>query len=201
MMHKLSDYNYILPEDRIAQQPAHPAHTAKLLLYKDCAISDHTFLGLPDLLSPQSVIFLNDTKVMQSRVIVQDKKCILKTGRQTVIVDGEIFVYQIHNDSYFEALVSDGKHYRPGSTIFWNGGITLYSESFTKEGILFRIEGLDITTFLQEYGQMPLPPYIQYADDKAQWYQTCFATYMGSAAAPTASLHFTPVLLQSLTTA
>jgi S-adenosylmethionine:tRNA ribosyltransferase-isomerase len=198
-MYKLADYNYILPENRIAQEPTHPADMAKLLLYTDRKITDHRFVDLPDLLDAQSVIFFNDTKVMQSRLLLQNKKCILKTWRETIIATGEIFVYKIHDDSHFEALVSDGKHYRPWSIIFWNDSITLYSESFTQEGILFRIEAIHADTFLQQYGQMPLPPYIQYADNKAQWYQTCFATYIGSAAAPTASLHFTPKLLQSLT--
>lgn len=200
-MHRLSDYTYNLPDNRIAQQPTNPAHLAKLLVYKDMIIHDRTFIDLPGLLDPHTVIFFNDTKVMQSRVLVQNKSCTLKTGKQTTIVDGEIFVYQIHDDNHFEALVSDGKHYRPGSTISWNDTITLCSESFTQEGILFRIQGAKSVDFLQEYGQMPLPPYIQYSDDKAQRYQTCFARYMGSSAAPTASLHFTPTLLQSLTDA
>lgn len=196
----LSSYDYDLPESCIAQTPIQPADHARLLVYykEHKTYNDHTFLDLPQLLQAGSVLFFNDTKVMQSRIVVLDKKCVLKTWKESVIVEWEIFVYQIHDDYHFEVLVSDGKHYRPGSVIYWDDTITLYSESFTQEWLLFRIEGADITSFLDVYGYMPLPPYISYDDTKAVFYQTCFAHYIGSAAAPTASLHFTPALLSSL---
>lgn len=105
------------------------------------------------------------------------------------------------DDYNFEALVADGKHYRPGSCIVRDEYVVLDSLSFTQEGILFRISGMTVAAFMQQYGQLPLPPYINYSKDKEERYQTCFAKYMGSAAAPTASLHFTPRLLDALSTA
>ena len=195
----ISSYDYDLPESCIAQEPTIPQDRAKLLVYRNKDISDTIFSHLPDVLEQWSVLFFNDTKVMQSRVVVKNKKCLLKTGIDALIQEGEIFVYQIHDDNHMEVLVSDGKHYRPWSIIYRNDTITLYSESFTQEGIMFRIQWMSSYQFLEKYGQLPLPPYIAYTDEKSQWYQTCFASYIGSAAAPTASLHFTPELLTSLT--
>jgi S-adenosylmethionine:tRNA ribosyltransferase-isomerase len=97
-----------------------------------------------------------------------------------------------------ECLVSDDKNFKPGAEIAFGGGITLRSRSYTNDGILFELEGREVVAFLEQYGQMPLPPYIQYAEEKEKRYQTHFAQELGSAAAPTASLHFTPELLEAL---
>ena len=189
----LTSYDYILPEDRIAQEPHHPADEAKLLVCGD-DFSDAQYVDLSQLLDKNSVLFFNDTKVMQSRVSVLNKKVTLSTGIETLIEQWEIFVYEIVDEYRFEALVADGKHYRPGSRIVWDENVVLDSVAFTQEGILFQISGMTVSDFMQAYGQLPLPPYITYTKDKEQRYQTCFAKYMGSAAAPTASLHFTPRL-------
>lgn len=196
----LSYYDYILPEDRIAQEPHHPADEAKLLV---CGqdFQDAKYIDLPMLLDKNSVLFFNDTKVMQSRVPVVWKQVKLSTGIDTTIEQWEIFVYEIIDEYRFEALVADGKHYRPGSRIVWDDRVVLNSIQFTEEGILFQISGMTISDFMQVYGQLPLPPYITYTKDKEQRYQTCFAKYMWSAAAPTASLHFTPRLLSGLSEA
>lgn len=196
----LSYYDYILPEDRIAQEPHHPADEAKLLV---CGqdFQDAKYIDLSMLLDKNSILFFNDTKVMQSRVPVIWKQVKLSTGIDTVIEEGEIFVYEVCDDYHFEALVADGKHYRPGGRIVWDDRVVLDSVAFTQEGILFQISGMTVSDFMQAYGQLPLPPYIDYTKDKEQRYQTCFAKYMWSAAAPTASLHFTPRLLAALTEA
>ena len=196
----LTSYDYILPEDRIAQEPHHPADEAKLLV---CGqdFQDAKYIDLPMLLDKNSVLFFNDTKVMQSRVPVVWKQAKLSTGIDTTIEQWEIFVYEIVDEYRFEALVADGKHYRPGSRIVWDENVVLDSVAFTQEGILFQISGMTVSDFMQAYGQLPLPPYITYTKDKEQRYQTCFAKYMGSAAAPTASLHFTPRLLSGLSDA
>lgn len=76
----------------------------------------------------------------------------------------------------------------------------MHSLKFTENGILFKIEGDQIFSFLEKLGEMPLPPYITYEKEKEQWYQTFFAEEIGSAAAPTASLHFTPELVRALET-
>lgn len=196
----LTSYDYILPEDRIAQEPHYPADEAKLLV---CGqdFQDAKYIDLPMLLDKNSVLFFNDTKVMQSRVPVVWKQAKLSTGIDTTIEQWEIFVYEIVDEYRFEALVADGKHYRPGSRIVWDENVVLDSVAFTQEGILFQISGMTVSDFMQAYGQLPLPPYITYTKDKEQRYQTCFAKYMGSAAAPTASLHFTPRLLSGLSDA
>lgn len=196
----LSHYDYVLPPDRIAQEPHHPADEAKLLVCGS-GFDDARYVDLPGILSPQSVLFFNDTKVMQSRILVQWKAVRLSTGVDTSIDAGEIFVYTIVDDHSFEALVADGKHYRPWSRIIRNDDVVLDSVSFTQEWILFRLSGITVEEFMHNYGQLPLPPYITYTKDKEEWYQTCFAKYMWSAAAPTASLHFTPRLLQDISRA
>lgn len=196
----LSYYDYLLPDDRIAQEPHHPADEAKLLVCGD-DFQDAHYIDLPTLLDKNAVLFFNDTKVMQSRILVIGKQVRLSTGIDTIIEEWEIFVYEVRDDCHFEALVADGKHYRPGSRIVWNDSVVLDSIAFTQEGILFHISGMTALDFMQAYGQLPLPPYINYTKDKEQRYQTCFAKYMGSAAAPTASLHFTPKLLSGLSDA
>lgn len=193
----LSYYDYILPEDRIAQEPHHPADEAKLLVCEE-GFDDAKYIDLPDLLDKNSVLFFNDTRVMQARVPVLWKKVTLSTGIDAVIEQWEIFVYEIVDEHHFEALVADGKHYRPGSRIVWDDNVVLDSLEFTQEGILFQITGMTVVAFMETCGQLPLPPYISYTKDKEQRYQTCFAKYMWSAAAPTASLHFTPRLLSAL---
>lgn len=80
----------------------------------------------------------------------------------------------------------------------------MISLAFTENGILFELKGekeekpIQLFNFLEQYGEMPLPPYIHYEKEKEQWYQTFFATTIGSAAAPTASLHFTPELMKRI---
>lgn len=95
-------------------------------------------------------------------------------------------------------MVSDSKNFRPGSRIFISKDIRFESISFTENGILFRLVGSLLFDFLEKYGEMPLPPYINYTKEKEERYQTFFAQEVGSAAAPTASLHFTPELVKGL---
>ncbi|PZM87529.1 MAG: hypothetical protein DLD55_00995, partial [candidate division SR1 bacterium] len=121
-----------------------------------------------------------------------------KSGREVFLEQGEIFVYAIQSKQQFECLVSDSKNFRPGAEIFFAEGIKMKSLAFTEQGLLFEIEGITIFDFLEKIGEMPLPPYIHYKKEKEAWYQTFFAEEIGSAAAPTASLHFAPELLKQL---
>ncbi len=199
----LSSYNYILPESQIAQIPSIPAHTAKMMACSvdqdwNCSKKDQIFSDLIEELDDNYLLFLNRTKVFKARIPLQNARIIRKSKKEVYLPEGEIFVYSIHSETEFECLVSDSKNFRPGAKIIFPGWVSLYSLNFTENGILFRIEGDQIFSFLEKLGEMPLPPYITYEKEKEKRYQTFFAEEIGSAAAPTASLHFTPELVRKL---
>lgn len=209
MSFRLSDYTYDLPVSSIAQTAVSPAHNARLLVCKAWwELIDQTFTDLPLIVPSGSVFFYNNSYVINARIPLHNVKTsppapLLQRGGavKTVILEhGEIFVYKLCAANSFECLVSDGKHFRPGTTIHFSETIRFVSERFMDDGILMRLEWAEVLAFLAEYGQMPLPPYISYAATKAHDYQTTFAdpSRPGSVAAPTASLHFTPTLLASL---
>ena len=199
----LSSYDYQLPESHIAQTPSFPAHHAKMMV---CSLDqegrwkkeDQHFFDLPKQLDERYLLFLNRTKVFKARISLKGVKILRKSGKQVLLEQGEIFVYAIHSRQQFECLVSDSKNFRPGAEIFFDEGIYMKSLAFTEQGLLFEIGGMTIFDFLEKLGEMPLPPYIHYEKEKEAWYQTFFAEEIGSAAAPTASLHFTPELVKQL---
>ena len=199
----LSSYNYELPESHIAQVPSIPAHAAKMMVCSidqkdDCKTKDQIFSDLTESLNDNYLLFLNRTKVFKARIPLHNVKIIRKSGKEIQLLEGEIFVYSIQSQTEFECLVSDSKNFKPGTKILFNSTTTLHSLHFTENGILFKIEGDQIFSFLEKIGEMPLPPYISYEKEKEKRYQTFFAEEIGSAAAPTASLHFTPELVRKL---
>ncbi len=206
----LSSYDYLLPESCIAQGPAHPAHNAKMMVaipdkQGDFELQDQHFLDLAAQLDENYLLFLNSTKVFKARIPLHNTKIIRKSGKEVLLASGEIFIYQLRSESQFECLVSDSKNFKPWSQIFFEEGIVFKSLAFTENGLLFEIIDLKRTDgkaqlfdFLEKRGEMPLPPYIRYEKAKEQRYQTFFAEKVGSAAAPTASLHFTPELVRRL---
>ncbi len=197
----LDSYDYELPEEMIAQVPAQPAESAKLLVLSqsDSSIQDYHFYDLPNLLSSNDVLVCNNTKVFKARIPLNQTKIIRKSW-ETRYVDGEIFVYQLLHDDRLECLVSDDKNFKPWAEVFleeekW---ILLTSDEYSEDWIIFSVKWIWIFDFLEKYGQMPLPPYIHYEKEKEKRYQTTFAQDLGSAAAPTASLHFSEKLLSDL---
>lgn len=199
----LSSYNYELPESHIAQVPSIPAHSAKMMACSidqkgDCKTKDQIFFDLTESLNDNYLLFLNRTKVFKARIPLHNVKIIRKSGKEIQLLEGEIFVYAIQSQTEFECLVSDSKNFKPGTKILFNSTTTLHSLHFTENGILFKIEGDQIFSFLEKIGEMPLPPYISYEKEKEKRYQTFFAEEIGSAAAPTASLHFTPEVVRKL---
>jgi len=197
----LDNYSYDLPNELIAQIPAQPAESAKLLVWSSNgnSVSDYHFYDLPMLLTENDVLVCNDTKVFRARIPLNKTKIIRKSW-EIRYVDGEIFVYQLLPDWRIECLVSDDKNFKPGSEVFLDekNTISLMSDKYAQDGIIFSVKGIGIFDFLEKYGQMPLPPYIQYKKEKEKRYQTVFAKDLWSAAAPTASLHFSEKLLKQL---
>lgn len=190
-MFHLDDYDYLLPEELIAQLPADPPESCKLLLYDRQlqTYQDHIFSDLPDLMGPDSILVFNDSKVIKARLPLTFSEL----GKS-----GELFFLRLLDPYTCEALVRPGKKFRVGSTLsFPEYQLTLEVREQTRDG---RIVCADqpILEILEKHGQMPLPPYIAYSHDKSNSYQPFFADQPGSVAAPTASLHFTPALLQQL---
>ena len=198
----LSSYNYNLPENLIAQEPSIPAHNAKMMVltpknwwYK-CEHSK--FIELPNFINDNYLLFLNRTKVFKARIPLQWERIIRKSWKEVIITSWEVFVYRIISEDTFECLVSDSKNFKPWSKVFFKDNTILESIDFTENWILFKIINQSIFSFLEKIGEMPLPPYIKYEKEKEQRYQTFFAEEIWSAAAPTASLHFTPELIKKL---
>ena len=197
----LYSYDYDLPEEMIAQVPAQPVESAKLLVWSrsDNSIQDYHFYDLPNLLSNNDVLVCNNTKVFKARIPLHQTKIIRKSW-EIRNVDGEIFVYQLLHDGRLECLVSDDKNFKPWAEVFLDEEkwISLTSDEYAEDWIIFSVKWIWIFDFLEIYGQMPLPPYIHYEKEKEKRYQTTFAKDLGSAAAPTASLHFSQKLLSDL---
>ena len=197
----LDSYDYDLPEEMIAQVPAQPAESAKLLIWSrsNNSIQDYHFYDLLHFLSDNDVLVCNNTKVFKARIPLHQTKIIRKSWQERYI-DGEIFVYQLLHDDRLECLVSDDKNFKPWAEIFLDEEewIFLTSDEYADDWIIFSVKWIWIFDFLEIYGQMPLPPYIHYEKEKEKRYQTTFAQDLGSAAAPTASLHFSHKLLSDL---
>ncbi len=195
-LYDLSSYNYKLPEENIAQFPAEPRDSSRLLVWKvqeDKIFSENIFRDITKFLRPNDLLILNDTKVIPAR---------LKGERQT---GGQCEIFLLKNLTSdfleWEALVKPARKIHKGSKIFINGK-PLFITQEKNDGIRhvkFEFENRDeFMKFLDECGHVPLPPYIKNNDDMREKYQTVFAKNEGSVAAPTASLHFTPELLKQI---
>jgi len=184
-MHSLSDYDYILPSELIAQTPADPPESCRFLVVdrESHQMSDHIFSDLPDLIDPDTLIVFNNSKVLKARLILPDW--------------WEIF-YLSSNDEYrFSALVRPGKRFKVWSTIKLNNEVSFLVESISDDGRIL-VASQPIFEILESHGQMPLPPYIAYDESLEDPYQPVFASTAWSVAAPTASLHFTDELIRNL---
>lgn len=197
----LDSYNYDLPEELIAQVPAQPPESAKLLVWSkhNDSIQDYHFYDLVNLLSNNDILVCNNTKVFKARIPLNQTNIIRKSW-ESRNVDWEIFIYQLLHDGRLECLVSDDKNFKPWAKVYIDEKLWIYltSDEYTKDWIIFSIKWIWVFDFLEKYGQMPLPPYIHYQEEKEKWYQTAFAKNLGSSAAPTASLHFSKKLLNQI---
>lgn len=187
-------FDYPLPEDRIAQRPVEPRDASRLMLLRRSTgeISHHTFRDLPELLDPKDVLVVNDTRVLPARLIGSK----VPTG-------GRVELLLLRRETYdtWEALVRPGRRLPPGTHVtFGDGRLTAEILETTPAGgrkVRFTWEGV-FEELLDDLGKMPLPPYIKESVDDAERYQTVYAKASGSAAAPTAGLHFTPELLANI---
>lgn len=196
----LSDFDYVLPPERIAQTPQEPRDAARLLVAPrhGGAIQHRIFRDLPEFLRPTDVLVINETRVSAVRLF----------GRRATGAEIEAFLLRPaleYGPDTYAALVRPGRRVRIGDHVeFEEAGLTAEALSDTPDGgrvLRFTArDGGDVTERLEERGRVPLPPYITAPLGNKERYQTVYATTPGSAAAPTAGLHFTPDLLASIQT-
>lgn len=198
---KLSDFDFALPEDRIAVRPAKPRTSAKLLLAQGAQITDKHVFDLPDILQPGDRLILNDTKVIPARLTGHRDRT-GEAGQTRAKI--EVTLLDPQADGLWAALIKPLKKVRDGEDIVFSDDLTATMVGRSEgQGLLrFNLTGDDFDAALNAVGAMPLPPYIaakRPADeaDKSD-YQTAWARHSGAVAAPTASLHFDAALLQAL---
>lgn len=192
----ISLFDYDLPEDRIAQYPLEKRDDSRMMVLMPATgkISHCRFRDLPGFLNPGDVVVLNRTKVIRARLL--GKKA--NTGAFV-----EVFLLKELEENLWECLVRPGSRLREGSIVEFDEGVKCELVSQTTFGgriVKFKAEG-NIVSYLSRIGHVPLPPYITRPDDKTydgQRYQTVYAEYEGSVAAPTAGLHFTHEMLEAL---
>jgi len=192
----IADYNYDLPKDRIAQTPAEPRDSARLMVFHrvDGAIEHRTFRDLPEYLTPKDVLVLNRTRVLPVR---------LKGVRPGTSGKVEVVLIREVSPGLWEALLKPGQRLAAGSRLaLENGELTVTVED--DPGSEIRRVGFGrevaVARALERFGRVPLPPYINRDQDSADHhrYQTVYAREQGAIAAPTAGLHFTLPLLQAI---
>lgn len=190
----LKDFNYDLPEELIAQDPLEDRSSSRLMvLHKDTGRIEHKiFRDIIDYLNPGDCLVINDTKVIPARLMG------IKEDTGAAI---EVLLLKRNADDVWECLVKPGKKARTGARIVFGEGL-LVGEivDVIEDGnrmIKFHYEGI-FEEILVKLGQMPLPPYITHKLQDKNRYQTVYAKNEGSAAAPTAGLHFTKELLEKI---
>ncbi len=192
MQYKKSDFYYDLPEELIAQTPATPRDSSRLLVYdrKTGKIEHRIFRDITEYLCKGDVLVVNNTKVLPARIYAHT-------------VNGgavEVLLLKRLDKNSWEVLVKPGKKCRIGTRLFVSDELSLTVKGITDSGeriVEFAYDGV-FEEILERVGSMPLPPYIKEKLQDKNRYQTVYAKYDGSAAAPTAGLHFTPELLKKI---
>lgn len=195
-IYSLSSYNYNLPPENIAQSPANPRDSSRLLVWdvkQNITDTNNHFRDIVKFLAPGDLLILNDTKVIPARLM----------GRRSGGGQCEVFLLRNLSPDFltWEALVRPARKLHTGSCVHV-GDVSVNILDEKDEGIRtvqFSLSGREeFMQFLEDSGKVPLPPYIHNDSDMREAYQTVFARNEGSSAAPTASLHFTPELLSRI---
>ena len=191
---KTSDFYYDLPPELIAQTPIEKRDASRLMTLDRAtgAVEHHHFYELPDFLNPGDCLILNDSRVLPARLL----------GRR--LPGGgacEVLLLIDRGERTWECLVRPGRKMRPGARLsFGDGELTAEVVGEAEGGnrlVRFDYEGIFLEV-LERLGKMPLPPYIKEELQDRERYQTVYSKVVGSAAAPTAGLHFTPELLEKI---
>lgn len=201
---KLSDFDFELPEELIALRPANPRDSARVLVVRgpEGRLEDRSILELPQLLKAGDILVANDTRVLRAAL----------TGRRAARANGPDVEIEVNlnsrlSPSEWSAFARPGKRLKEGDTVHFSDGLEarVAGKSEAEVFLAFNREGPALDAAIDAAGVMPIPPYIaskraRDAQDAAD-YQTLFADRTGSVAAPTAGLHFTPRLLEALSSA
>ena len=190
----VKDFDYELPEELIAQDPIEDRSASRLMVLdrQTGETSHHIFREIADMLNPGDCLVINDTKVIPARLYGN------RVGHTGKI---EVLLLKRRENDIWETLVRPGKKLLPGTKVEFGGGLLkgriLEVVEDGNRLIQFSYEGI-FEEILDQLGQMPLPPYITHELKDKNRYQTVYATHEGSAAAPTAGLHFTKELLEQI---
>ena len=190
---KTSDFDFYLPEELIAQTPLERRDSSRLLtLDKHTGeTGHHHFFDLPGFLKAGDCLVLNNSRVLPARLI----------GHRPTGGVCEVLLLSDKGGNLWECLVRPGRKLKPGAqVIFGDGQLTATIEAEVEDGkrlVRFHYQGIFLE-ILEQLGKMPLPPYIKAELQDNERYQTVYSKVVGSAAAPTAGLHFTPELLQKI---
>lgn len=191
---KKSDFYFDLPQELIAQDPLKDRSASRLLvLHRESGETEHrTFKEITDYLRPGDCLVLNNTKVLPARLLG------IKEDTGAAV---EVLLLKRKENDVWETLVKPGKKMKPGAKlVFGDGSLRAEVLAVVEEGnrlVRFFYEGI-FEEVLDRLGEMPLPPYITHKLEDKNRYQTVYAKYEGSAAAPTAGLHFTEALLEKI---
>lgn len=189
---RVEDFDYVLPEELIAQTPLQDRSSSRLLVMdkKTGELSHHHFYEIVDMIDPSSVLVLNNTKVLPSRIYGKKED-----------TDASIeFLLLKDQKDYWETLVRPARRVHVGTKVNFSNILEAEVVKKLEDGLCyvkFKYEGIFLEK-LEKLGEMPLPPYIHEKLKDQSRYQTVYAKNLGSAAAPTAGLHFTNELLEKL---
>ena len=188
----VSDFDYYLPENLIAQKPVEPRNSSRLmtLFPKEERIEDSYFYELKKYLTPGDTLIFNDTRVIPARLI----------GKRSSGAKIEVFLLRRVDGVTWETLVKPGKKARVGEEVIFSDKLSCVIRDNTDFGgriVEFKFNGI-FEEILDELGETPLPPYIHEKLEDSERYQTVYAKEKGSAAAPTAGLHFTKEEMREL---
>jgi S-adenosylmethionine:tRNA ribosyltransferase-isomerase len=194
----ISEFDYELPPDLIATEPARPRDASRMMVMnrQTGSFVDSHFAALPEFLRPGDVLVINDTRVLKARMYGE----LHRSGGTTRTV--ELLFANPLPDGSWEVLCKPGKRIRPGDRVVLGDGVStgIFGETRDYGLRLLSIAETDVPSLLDRFGHVPLPPYIERPDQESdsREYQTVFATQPGAVAAPTAGLHFTPDVLARL---
>lgn len=190
---KTSDFDFYLPEEQIAQTPLEKRDTSRLMTLNKVTgeVGHRHFYDLPSFLRPGDCLVLNDSRVLPARLI----------GHRPTGGVCETLLLVDKGEGLWECLVRPGRKLKPGAQIIYGDGkLTATVEGEAEDGkrlVRFHYTGIFLE-ILEELGKMPLPPYIKAELEDNERYQTVYSRVVGSAAAPTAGLHFTPALMKQI---
>ena len=191
---KTSDFDYHLPEELIAQTPVEPRDSSRMMVCNrnNERREDHIFRELPQFLRPGDVMVLNETRVIPARLL---------GVKESTGVPTEVLLLRRLDMNTWETLVKPGRRLHQGDTVSFGDGLLRAEIMDTTDAggrvVRFIYEGV-FESLLDKLGEMPLPPYITHQLKDKSRYQTVYAKHEGSAAAPTAGLHFTKELLEQI---